>query len=238
VDGVKREAIVFMPTKPDPSGKSPVIFGFHGHAGNMNAATGMGYQKAWPEAIVIYPQGLLTKTMIDPQGTKTGWETAPGADGDRDIKFVQAMLASLRTSTPPMDPSRVYATGFSNGGIFAYLLWSQQPNLFAAFGVVAGRWMPGIAPTVPKPLIHIGGTNDQTVKFEFQKEAVESSRKVDGATGNGTSCGPICTSYPSTKGAPVVFIVHSGGHVFPPFAGPRIVAFLKQHNEGSLSAAK
>ena len=47
-------------------------------------------------------------------------------------------LASLR-HTYNIDDDRIYATGFSNGGMFTYLLWAKRPNVFAAFAPVAGR---------------------------------------------------------------------------------------------------
>ena len=38
-----------------------------------------------------------------------------------------------------MDETRIYATGFSNGAGFTYLLWAARPTVFAAFAPVAGR---------------------------------------------------------------------------------------------------
>src|SRR4051794_10932561 len=75
VDGVAREALVFAP--PDAKTKeAPLLFVFHGHGGTMrNAARGFNYQSFWPEAIVIYPQGLATAgRLTDPEGKKAGWQ--------------------------------------------------------------------------------------------------------------------------------------------------------------------
>src|SRR6478672_9728200 len=64
VDGVEREALVFLPSVSSKS-KPPVIFAFHGHGGNMHfAARGMAFQNFWPEAIVVYPQGLPTPGIV------------------------------------------------------------------------------------------------------------------------------------------------------------------------------
>ena len=60
VDGVTREALVYSPTtaKTVPT---PIVFAFHGHGGNMKyAATKFAFRKHWPEAIVVYMQGLNT----------------------------------------------------------------------------------------------------------------------------------------------------------------------------------
>ena len=60
VDGVMREALVYVP----PGAKTtatPVIFAFHGHSGSMTtAANHFAYHALWPQALVVYPQGLLT----------------------------------------------------------------------------------------------------------------------------------------------------------------------------------
>src|SRR5260370_1318733 len=94
---------------------------------------GMAFENSWPEAIVVYPQGLPTPGIImDPKGERPGWQREPEQEHDRDLKFVDAILATLRKKYS-VDPYRIYATGFSNGGLFTYLLLSQRPNVFAAF---------------------------------------------------------------------------------------------------------
>ncbi len=71
VDGVKRQALVFPPSTKSEK-PAPVVFGFHGHGGTMgNAARSYNYQKLWPEAIVVYMQGLNTPgRLTDPEGKK------------------------------------------------------------------------------------------------------------------------------------------------------------------------
>src|SRR5579862_2421506 len=59
VEGVQRQAMVFVPNKAPASGKVPVVFGFHWHGGTMQEdAQVFAFQKYWPEAIVVYMQGL------------------------------------------------------------------------------------------------------------------------------------------------------------------------------------
>src|SRR5262249_36068615 len=68
VDGVARQALVYAPTAASTSGKIPVVFAFHGHGGNMNNASHSNFQGLWPEALVVYAQGLPTPMPADPQG--------------------------------------------------------------------------------------------------------------------------------------------------------------------------
>src|SRR5260221_5142013 len=83
VAGVRREALVYVPrgAKTTPT---PVIFAFHGHGGSMTtAATHFAYHTLWPQALVVYPQGLLTASkLVDPEGTRSGWQNLPGQNGD------------------------------------------------------------------------------------------------------------------------------------------------------------
>ncbi len=229
--GRAREALVFPPTAKTPNGLAPVILAFHGHGGNMHgSSTTMHFQTAWPEAIVVYPQGQPIKTDIDPQGREPGWDSTEtsslGAD-NRDLAFVDALLAKLHAQYR-IDDSRVYATGFSNGAFLSMLLWTTRGQTFAAFGIVAGvirDWTP----TIPRPVIYIGGEKDPLVTPARQRDTIEKSRTFDNATGKGEACGPNCTLYRSTTMTPVRVLTHPGGHLFPPMATDAIVTFFKNH---------
>src|ERR1700682_3049286 len=68
-EGARREALVFPASRKDGSGKSTEIFAFHWHGGTMQeAAAEMRFQNLWPEAIVVYMQGLRTRIYVDPLG--------------------------------------------------------------------------------------------------------------------------------------------------------------------------
>jgi polyhydroxybutyrate depolymerase len=208
-----------------------VILAFHGHGGSMRtAATRMHFQTAWPEAVVVYAQGLPIKTDIDPQGREPGWdstETSPLGADNRDLPFVDALLTRLHADYH-VDDARIYAAGFSNGAFFSLMIWAARGQTFAAFGIVAGGirdWMPPIG----RPVIYIGGEKDPLVKPDVQHDTIEKIRKFDGATANGEACGAGCTLYRSTATTPVRVVTHPGGHLFPPFATDAIVTFFKNH---------
>ena len=229
VDGVEREALVFLPSAASKS-KPPVIFAFHGHGGNMHfAARGMSFQNFWPEAIVVYPQGLPTPGIImDHEGKKPGWQRELSQEHDRDLKFVDAILETLRQKYS-IDETRVYATGFSNGGLFTYLLLSQRPNVFAAFAPGGSALMRSVQLTEARPVFHYGGEQDQLARFSRQQETIEQLRKFNGCATPGEPCGANCTIYPSTKNAPVETFIHAFGHVYPPQVTPLIVKFFQEH---------
>jgi polyhydroxybutyrate depolymerase len=223
VDGVARKAIVYSPSKQ--AGSVPLVFAFHGHGDTASNFIGVDLQSAWPEAVVVYFQGLPTRDGL------SGWQTERGQDSDRDLKLVDTALASLR-KTFKIDPERVYATGFSNGAHFTYLLWAERPSVFAAYAPVAGRIRPAELPREPKPLLHIGGRNDHQVDFADQTEAMQAARKIDGV-GDPMFCttvmaATLCTLYESSNGTPVMTLIHPGGHAYPEGTSEEIVKFFKR----------
>jgi len=231
IDGTSRVALVFGPTPGIAATKHPLVFVFHGHGGNMQAAAqGAHIQTLWPEAIVVYPQGLLTPSAVDPQGLRSGWQREAGQAGlgDRDLKFFDAMLVTMQQKYA-IDDQRIYATGFSNGAIFSYLLWAERGKTLAAFGICAGRLWPSEHLTEPRAVLVIGGQADQTLPFALQQQTIEIARQIDGATATGLPCGTGCTLYPSTTHTPVVTRIHPGGHIYPPWAPPAFVEFFKNH---------
>ena len=93
VDGATRTGIVYAPEAALQS-SAPVVFVFHGHGGTaQHAARTMAYHTQWPEAIVVYLQGLPTPGQLtDPEGKRPGWQKAPGDQNDRDDYFHPALL--------------------------------------------------------------------------------------------------------------------------------------------------
>lgn len=230
VEGATREGLVFVP----PTAKTtatPVVFAFHGHGGTMqNAARSFAYQKVWPEALVVYLQGLNTPGKLsDPEGKKPGWQHAAGDQGDRDLKFFDVVLATLRKEFR-VDNQRIYAAGHSNGGAFTYLLWAVRGEPFAAFapsGSAAPRLLSGLK---PKPMLHAAGENDPLVKFAWQEMTIAAVRKLN-QCGAGQANGARLTTYPSSIGAPVATFIHPGGHQFPAEAPDAIVKFFKEQTK-------
>jgi len=223
IDGDTRRAIVYAPAATSAGGKAPLIFSFHGHGDNVQNFQFTNMHRAWPEAIVVYFQGLPSRRDGLP-----GWQTEKGQDADRDLKLVDAALASLREKFK-VDDGRIYATGFSNGAGFTYLLWAERPVVFAAYAPVAARLRPSVLPTQPRPLFHIAGTRDGTIPFADQKDAIDTATRVDGVSGKGASCGNGCTIYGSASATPVMTWIHPGGHEYPDSTSERIAKFFRDH---------
>ncbi|MGB8170362.1 MAG: esterase [Chthoniobacteraceae bacterium] len=227
VDGVVREGLIAIPPKATTDA-TPVVFAFHGHGGSMqNAARQFHVHTLWPEALVVYLQGLNTPgRLTDPEGKKPGWQHGPGAEGDRDLKFFDTVLASLRKEYRVED-RRIYSTGHSNGGGFTYLLWATRGEQFAAFAPSAAAAPTLLGQLKPKPVLHAAGETDPLVKYEWQKATMEALRKLN-QCGEGQPGEKWMTTYPSKIGAPVVTLIHPGGHQFVPEEPAAIVKFFKE----------
>ena len=229
IDGVKREALVALPTDP-PAGKSPLVFVFHGHGGNMRGvARNFRIHELWPEAIVVYPQGLPTPTRCDPEGKLPGWQNSQGIKDDRDLKLFDALLATAREKHGA-DRARVYVTGHSNGGGFTYLLWHQrQKELAAVAPVAAFTYEPDTLQ--PLPALHVAGRKDRIAPFANQQRVMDADRKVDGCDDKPSEWAPDCLLYPSKTGTPFVAFIHDGGHEVPKTAPELIVRFFKEQGK-------
>jgi polyhydroxybutyrate depolymerase len=232
IDGVQRHALVYAPRAKQGVAKHPLVLAFHGHNGHMwNASVRMHIHKLWPQAIVVYPQGLDTTTLMDVAGAGTGWQGKAGELDDRDLRLFDEIVATMKRSYA-VDKRRIYATGFSNGAVFSLLLWAERAKTIAAVGEVAGRLAPSETLTSARALLAVAGRNDTVAPFTVQKRTIEQARAVNSASGAGSPCGRYCRLYPSTNGpSPVKTFIHPGGHVYPTWAPTEIVKFFKSHSQ-------
>jgi len=229
VEGMVREGLLYLPELAQKKATA-VVFAFHGHGGTMTNATRMfPIHKLWPEVIVVFLQGLNTPgKLTDPEGKKPGWQHGVGAQGDRDLKFFDAVLAGLKTECK-VDEKRIYSTGHSNGGGFTYLLWAARGEVFAAMAPSAAAAAQSLALLKPKPVLHIAGENDPLVKYAWQKATIEALVKLNGCSaGRAWEKDVNCTIYPSATGNPVVTAIHPGDHSYPKQAPAVIVKFFKE----------
>jgi polyhydroxybutyrate depolymerase len=130
-----------------------------------------------------------------------------------------------------IDENRIYSTGHSNGGGFTYLLAVSRPGTFAAIApsAAASPALAGESGYKPVPVFHAAGEQDPLVKFEWQKQAIDRLKVLNGCEPTGTEWAKQCTEYKSTKGAPVVAFIHPGTHAYPKEAPELIVRFFREH---------
>ena len=82
-----------------------------------------------------------------------------------DIQFLGSVIDKLRVSEN-IDPKRVYVTGASAGGVFAYRAACYLPDKIAAIGSVAGTDVsPSCRPKRPVSVIEIHMSGDPVVPY-------------------------------------------------------------------------
>lgn len=163
VAGKVRTYAVHVPRHAVPAGGFPLVLAFHGGGMQGKAMRRLTQLDRTADArgfIVVYPDGVDThwndgrSTIRNPQD---------------DVAFVAALIERLRQSHP-IDPARIYATGISNGALFAERLGCDMADRIAAIAPVAGT-MPaeleaGCRPVRPVAALHINGTADPIMPFD------------------------------------------------------------------------
>lgn len=230
----ERRALLHVPAKlpDDPS----VIFCFHGHGGSAASfAARVRLEELWPEAIVVYPDGLPTKTaLVDPAGAYSGWQSASGRDADRDIRFFDALLGKIRADYGA-ERAKVFVAGFSNGGAFALVLLAARGSVVAAAAAVAAviSGPEDFARLAGKPVLFFGGRKDTVVPFAWQRRFLERLLSLDGCVRTAAAGDGLRGDYAARSGAPISIHIDDGGHEIPESAPRLIIDFFK-----ALSAAQ
>jgi polyhydroxybutyrate depolymerase len=165
-----RRYLAYLP--PGPTAGRPLLIALHGGTGTgMNmAATSRLVQLGIERGIVIaFPEGSGALQTFN-AGACCGSAQAGNVD---DVAFVRALIDDVR-GRDAIDPVRVYATGFSNGGMMAHRLACALADRIAGVAPVGGgsgqfdRLLTqyyACAPTRPIPVLHIHGMNDRNYPY-------------------------------------------------------------------------
>ncbi len=138
---------------------APVVVVLHGGLqtpGGVADMTGFDREAERQGFLAVYPAGV--GRTFD-AGVCCGPAKRLGVD---DVGFVRDLLGHLATRYD-MDPSRVYATGISNGGLLAYRLACELPDVFAAVAPVAATLVGECDPSSPVSILHIHGLRDRNI---------------------------------------------------------------------------
>lgn len=79
-----------------------------------------------------------------------------------DVDYVRSMILTVE-SLYPVDRSRVFLLGYSNGGMMAYRVLCEAPELVSSFVSVAGTNTSGCRASVPRPFLQLSGDDDPIV---------------------------------------------------------------------------
>jgi polyhydroxybutyrate depolymerase len=162
VDGVTRAYRVHVPA--GLAGPAPLVVVLHGGGGNGVQAeqqTGFTATADREGFVVVYPDGSGRARLLTwNAGTCCAYARDQRVD---DVGFIRAMLDAVAVEFP-VDPARVYVTGFSNGAMMAYRLGCELTDRIAAIAPISGALnAQACTPSRPLSVLHIHGTADQHV---------------------------------------------------------------------------
>jgi polyhydroxybutyrate depolymerase len=160
VSGVSRTYIVYRPASLPA--KAPLVVMLHGgfgSAGQAEKSYGWDAEADQGHFVVAYPDGLSHAW-----NTGGGCCGTPGRTNADDTGFITAMVSAIERQLP-VDATRVYATGISNGGIMAYTL-ACRTAIFAAIGPDSATELGSCPAPHPLSVIHIHGTADKSIPYQ------------------------------------------------------------------------
>ncbi len=148
----------------------PLFLILHGYGVDgftQQAYLGLGALRSTPGAFVLAPDGTLD------DGGNRFWN-ASGAccdfadNGVDDVAYLGGLIDDVMAAWP-VDPTRVFVVGHSNGGFMAHRLACERADVVTGIAELAGA---GIStddavcmPSAPVNVLHMHGTNDATVAF-------------------------------------------------------------------------
>jgi len=140
-----------------------VVISFHGFAsspGGHSAITGWNQIADTEHFLVVYPQGT---------GFPLRWNSFPSAwwSSIDDVAFTRNLITDLKDILT-VDQSRIYLSGFSNGGALTHNLACELSDIVAAVGIVSAPVTEppgGCHPSRPVPVMAFHGTDDLIVNY-------------------------------------------------------------------------
>ncbi len=239
--GLDRQYDLLVPSSYTPGTPAPLVFNFHGFTANpetqdrLSAMSGLAEEAGF---ILATPKGSGNEEVL-------GWNSGEccgqaALENVDDVGFTSDMIDRI-SAEYCVDPSRIYATGMSNGAFMSYRLACELAGRIAAIGPVAGiTVVDPCLPSRPVPLISFNGTADLLVWYEggiyesvprtIARWSVRNgcSREME----TGYKKGNVrCETYRKCKGGAAVelCIIYGGGHSWP---GGMDISSLAPHTFG------
>lgn len=235
--GVPREYLLHIPSSYRGDQTAPLVLMLHGTNTRVAfAAEESGLPKRSEQSgfVLVTPQA---------RGTPIQWTFAPNSS---DVEFLQELLAKLEGSLC-VDKTRIYAVGFSAGGIMSGTLTCSFPGRFAAIAMLSLFDPRRCSARPPTPLIGFFGTADPIQPFEggdvafgqVNPPVLERARRW--ADQNGCAPEPVeervaehvrrsrhqgCSQEASVD----IYVIEGGGHAWPGSAVTRPPAMFGAKN--------
>ena len=174
---IDRRFYLYVPNNYSANVPIPILFNFHGGGGDpisyMNYTSDMRGLAEANNFILIYPEAIA-----DPSTGSISWidKASNGAPRDETL-FIESIINSV-SSNYSVDLDRIYACGYSEGGIFSYELACRLNNYIAGIASVSGSMLTesersnlgfsNCSPQHPTAIMLIPGTNDSNAHSLYQ----------------------------------------------------------------------
>jgi polyhydroxybutyrate depolymerase len=218
-DGISRSYWLDLPAGYDRNKTYPVIIGLHWRDGSADDVHG------WSGYFGLKALYGDTAVFVAPDGLDKGWANP----GGRDIRFIRAVINQVQQGSCT-DPKRVFATGFSFGGMMSNAIGCEMGDVVRAVAPMAGSLWSGCGTSSNRvAALFVHAMDDNTVPYSAGEEARNTfiARNSCGATTTpiGTNG---CVEYQGcTADKPVVWCgFPKGGHWYPNFSAGETKAFF------------
>lgn len=163
VDGNARSFVIYLPKGYNNAGKMPMIFALHGGNGTPTQfMTNADFRLIADrdKVVLVYPEGIQ-------KSWNSGMPTPANLLGINDVGFIN-QLCDYMIANYPVEPTKIYATGHSNGGFMTSRLACELSKRIAAIAVSSATIeqttvFPNCNPGRPVPAIYMHGTLDPFV---------------------------------------------------------------------------
>lgn len=165
-----RPARLALPTAHDGTTPLPLVLFLHGYSATSALNDGyLGVSRAARTRglYVVLPEGT-----VDSSGNQF-WNATDACcnfDGSTvdDVAYLEGLLDAAIAAVP-VDPTRIYVMGHSNGGFMSYRMACEASERIAAIAPLAGVDFLDAArcvPTAPVSVLHWHGTLDETIPYD------------------------------------------------------------------------
>ncbi len=173
-DDLMRSAQVYTPDGFDSSFALPVVLNFHGFGGmalDHMTYTDMASTADEQSFLLVCPQGSLLDGYPHWNNALPGPDNKSDAD---DLGYLAKLIQALDDEYI-IDRERIYACGFSNGGMMAYALACYLNNEIAAVACISGclgDTSATCAHVHPTATLNIHGTQDGDIPYNGSSEVI------------------------------------------------------------------
>ena len=210
--GVTRQAIVYVPDSVGVG--APLMINFHGFGGTAEGHLEWADMRALADrdgTIVAYPQG----TELD--GSSHWNSSLPSGDNKSDADdfgLVEVLIDTIAASYD-VDDGRVYAVGYSNGGMMSFGLACFRNDLVAGVGSVSGAMLDDAALACeiehPTAVITLHGTADSVLGYDGGEGMLPAEEVVDTWVELNKASTEPTSGEDSSGGATIQHLAHEGG---------------------------